>query len=108
MLVDLVADQSPGRPKRNKILESRWIFLRWVVPVTAVAGRSRAVGRPQQDRRENDSVDAEVAAEFGDVAGRADVVLGQFDLALLVHDESRTQDAGDGLAVQLLLAESAV
>src|SRR4051794_15915574 len=52
--------------------------------------------------------DAEVATELGHVAGRLDVVERVADLALLVDDEGRPDDAVDGLAVELLLAPGAV
>jgi site-specific DNA recombinase len=50
----------------------------------------------------------EVPAKLGYVTGRLDVVEGVLDLAGLVDDEGGADDAGDGLAVGLLLAVGAV
>src|SRR6478609_8746788 len=52
--------------------------------------------------------DAEVATELGHVVGRLDVVERVADLALLVDDEGRADDALHGLAVELLLTPGAV
>ena len=54
------------------------------------------------------SVDAEVAAELGNVAGRFHAVHRSLDRALLVDDEGRPDDADHRLAVELLLAPRAV
>ena len=51
--------------------------------------------------------DGQVAAQLGDVPGGLDVVLRHRDLALLVDDERRADDALNGLAVHRLLAEGA-
>src|SRR4051812_11864279 len=51
------------------------------------------------------SLESEVAAELGHVTGGLDVVEGVRDLAGLVDDDGAADDALDGLAVQLLLAE---
>ncbi|GAA3061482.1 hypothetical protein GCM10020000_50890 [Streptomyces olivoverticillatus] len=50
----------------------------------------------------------QVLDDLRDVAGGLDVVEGALDLALLVDDHGGADDAGDGLAVELLLAEGAV
>src|SRR6478672_2545493 len=70
--------------------------MRAVSLICFLSGRVRLVG------------DAEVAAELGHVAGRLDVVERVRDLALLVDDEGRADDALDGLAVELLLTPGAV
>ena len=51
--------------------------------------------------------DGQVAPQLGDVPGGRDVVLRHRDLALLVDDERRADDALNGLAVHRLLAEGA-
>src|SRR3954468_24684923 len=54
------------------------------------------------------SAQAEVAAELGDVAGGLDVVGGPLDAPLVVDDEGRADDADDLLAVHLLRPVGAV
>src|SRR4051812_49155389 len=53
------------------------------------------------------SLESEVAAELGDVTGRLDVVEGVRDGAVIIDDDGAADDALDGLAVELLLAEGA-
>src|SRR5690606_10844813 len=53
------------------------------------------------------SSDRQVATQLGHVTGGAHVVLRQLDPALLVDEEGGADDAGDGLAVHLLLPEGA-
>src|SRR5215210_1671613 len=64
-------------------------------------GRSRRVNQ-------DGSIKSEVLAELRDVARCLDVVLRPLDGAVLVDHERRADDAGDGLAVELLLAIDAV
>src|SRR5215475_9883216 len=53
-------------------------------------------------------IDTQLAAQFGDMAGRLDVVESPFDAALLVDDEGGPDDSGDRLPVELLLAVRAI
>src|SRR5690606_40853395 len=54
------------------------------------------------------SVDAEVAAKLGDVAGGLDVVEGALDAPLRIDDEGRSDDAHDRAAVVLFCPECPV
>jgi hypothetical protein len=55
--------------------------------------------RGSGSRPRDEGSDVEIAAQLGDVAGGLDVVERLLDLAGLVHDECRADNAGDLLAV---------